>query len=269
MTTKAVLVGLSPDLDSLATVTWAAEYAGRLHAPLRVVLAGTANAGPEASVRALDNTATTVRDRFPQLSLSASVAEDDLTDVLLAAAGGAHVIVVDRDVRRHNVASAVAAEATCPVAAVAPGASWDDEERPVLVGADGTDHSEQALRWAFAEADRLGVGVRVVHSQPHAPIGAKAAGQRNSVFDLMALFTGRYPAMSVQLQTLTCAPAEALSWHSKFASMVVIGHRERSLGGRIYRKVLHDAACPVVLAGPSTSLDVALTAASALNTVRS
>lgn len=269
MTTKAVLVGLSPDIDSLATVTWAAEYAGRLHAPLRVVLAGTANAGTEASVRALYNAAATVRDRFPQLSLSASVAEEDLADTLLARSDEAHVIVVDRDVRRHNVASAVAADATCPVAAIAPGTGWDDEERPVLVGADGTDHSEQALRWAFAEADRLGVGVRVVYCQPHAPIGAKAAGQRNSVFDLVALFAGRYPAMSVQIHTLTCAPAEALAWHSQFASMVVIGHRGQSVGGRIYRKVLHDAACPVVVAGPNTSLDVARTATSALNTMRS
>jgi nucleotide-binding universal stress UspA family protein len=269
MTTKAVLVGLSPDVDSLATITWAAEYAGRLHAPLRVVLAGTADTGTEACVRALYNTAATVRDRFPQLSLSASVTGEDLTDALLGRSDAAHLIVVDRDVRRHNVASAVAAEATCPVAAVAPRATWDDEERPVLVGADGTDHSEQALRWAFAEADRLGVGMRVEHCQPHGPTGANAAAQRNSVFDLIALFAGRYPAMPVQIHTLTCVPAQALAWHSQFASMVVIGQREQRLDGRIYREVLHDGACPVVVAGPSTSLGVALTAASALNTMRS
>jgi Universal stress protein family len=269
MTTKAVLVGLAPDVDSLATVTWAAEYAGRLRAPLRVVLAATAHAGTTASACALHNTTGTVRDRFPRLSLSASVAEEDLTDALLARSGDAHVVVVDRDMGRHSVASAVAAEATCPVAAVAPVAAWDDELRPILVGADGTDHSEQALRWAFTEADRLGTDVRVVHCQPHGPTGADATEQRNSVFDLVALFAGRYPAMSVQLHTLSCPPAGALAWHSQFASMVVIGYRERSLGGRIYRKVLHDAACPVVVAGPGTSLDVALTAASALNTVRS
>jgi nucleotide-binding universal stress UspA family protein len=269
MTTKAVLVGLTPDVDSLATIRWAAEYAGRLNAPLRVILAGTANAGTTASVRSLYNTVATVRDRFPQLSLSASVTEEDLADALLARSGDAHVIIVDRDVRRHNAASAVAAKATCPVAAVAPGASWDDEERPVLVGADRTHHTHQALRWAFAEADRLGAGVRVVHCQPNGPIGSAGAERRNSVFDLVALFAGRYPAMSVQLHTLTCAPAEALAWHSQFASMVVLGHREQSQGGRIYRKVLHDAACPVLVAGPSTSLDATLTAASALNTMRS
>jgi nucleotide-binding universal stress UspA family protein len=269
MTTKAVLVGLSPDIDSLATLTWAAEYAGSLHAPLRVVLAGATDADAPASVRALSNTAATVRDRFPQLSLSASVAEEELTEALLIRSHDAHVVVVDRDTGRHNIASAVAAEATCPVAAVAPGAVWDDDARPVMVGADGTDHSEQALRWGIAEADRLGVGVRVVHCQPHGPTGAIAAEQRNAVFDLVALFAGRYPAMSVQLHTLTCAPAEALTRHSQFASMVVMGHRRQSLGGRVYRKVLHDAACPVVIAGPSTSLDVALTAASAPSTARS
>ena len=246
MTSEAVLVGLTPDTDSLATVTWAAECAGRLHAPLRVVLADCTD------LPALYNTAATVRVRYPHLSLSASTAEGGLSDALLDRCGDAHLIVVPRDVRKRNVASDVAATATCPVAAVVPTATWADDDRPILVGADGTEHSEQALRWAFAEADRLDCGVRIVHCQPSGPGGPEAAERRNSVFDLVALFAVRYPAMTVQLHTLPCAPAEALSWHSRFASMVVIGYREHSLAGRIYRKVLREATCPVVIAGPDS-----------------
>lgn len=253
---KAVLVGLSPDTDSLATITWAAEYAGHLHAPLRVVLADGGN------LPALYNAAASIRGRYPDLSLSATTADGGLPDALLDRADDAHLVVLDRDGAK--VAPTVAAEASCPVAAVAPGTAWDGENRPILVGADGTEHSEQALRWAFAEADRLGRGVRVVHCQPR----ATSTEHRDSVFDLVALFAARYPAMAVQVHTLTCAPAEALAWHSQFASMVVIGYREHGLGGRIYRKVLREAACPVVIAGPDTSLDVAL-AASALDTARS
>jgi nucleotide-binding universal stress UspA family protein len=259
---KAVLVGLSPDTDSLATITWAAEYAGRLHAPLRVVLADGSN------LPALYNAAATVRGRYPELSLSATTADGGLADALLDRAGDAHLIVVDREAAKTGVAATVAAEATCPVTAVAPGTTWDDRSRPILVGADGTDDSEQALRWAFAEADRLGCGVRVVCCQPHGPSGATANARRNSVFDLVSLFAGRYPAMGVQVHTLTCVPAEALAWHSQFASMVVIGYREHGLGGRIYRKVLRESVCPVVIAGPGTILDAAL-AASARNTARS
>ena len=262
MTTKAVLVGLSPDTDSLATITWAAEYAGKLHAPLRVVQAGT------AKLPALHNTTGAVRARYPQLSLSATTADCGLADALADRADDAHLVVVDRDMATTDVASAVAARASCPVAAVAPGAAWSDETRPILVGADGAEHSEQALRWAFAEADRLGCGVRVVHCQPHGTSGAATNQRRNSVFDLVALFTGRYPDVAVQLHTLVCAPAKALAWHSQFASMVVIGYREHGLGGRIYRKALRESACPVVIAGPDTTLDVAL-AASALHSVRS
>jgi len=263
MTTKAVLVGLAPDTDSLATITWAAEYAGKLHAPLRVVQAGTTN------LPALYNTASAVRARYPQLSLSATTADGALAEALADRADDAHLVVVDRDTAKTAVVSTVAADARCPVAAVAPGATWDDENRPILVGADGTEHSEQALRWAFAEADRLGRGVRVVHCQPHGPYGATTNARRNSVFDLVSLFAGRYPAMAVQVHTLTCAPAEALAWHSQFASMVVIGYREHGLGGRIYRKVLREAACPVVIAGPGTTLDVAHATTSSLDTVRS
>ncbi|MFC0432075.1 universal stress protein [Kutzneria buriramensis] len=256
MTTKAVLVGLSPDTDSIATITWAAEYAGRLDAPLRVVLAESGN------LPALYNAAAALRARYPHLSLSATTAEGGLADALLDRTAEAHLVVVDREAAKAGVASAVAAEASCPVAAVAPGTGWDDGDRPILVGADGTEHSEQALRWAFAEAHRLGRGVRVVHC-------GSATGARNSVFDLVSLFAGRYPAMAVQVHTLKCTPAEALAWHSQFASMVVIGHREHGLGGRTYRKVLREAACPVVVAGPETTLDVALAAASAMDTVRS
>ncbi len=262
MTTKAVLVGLSPDTDSPATITWAAEYAGKLHAPMRVVLADGGN--PPA----LYNAVAAIRSRYPQMSLSATTADGGLADALLDRVDDAHLVIVDRDTAKTDIAATVAAQATCPVAVVAPGTAWDDESRPVLVGADGTDHSEQALRWAFAEADRLGCGVRIVHCQPHGPHAATTNNRRNSVFDLVSLFAGRYPAMAVQLHTLTCVPAEALAWHSQFASMVVIGYREHGLGGRIYRKVLRDAACPVAIAGPDTTLDVAL-AASALNTARS
>ena len=259
---KAVLVGLSPDTDSLATITWAAEYAGRLHAPLRVVLADS------GKLPALYNAAAAVRARYPQLSLSATTADDGLVDALLDRSADAHLVVIDRDAAKAGVATTVATTASCPVAAVAPGTVWNDENPPILVGADGTEHSEQALRWAFAEADRLRRGVRVVHCQPHGPYGAETNARRNSVFDLVSLFAGRYPDTAVQVHTLRCAPAEALAWHSQFASTAVLGHREHSLAGRIYRKTLREAACPVVLAGPHTTLDAAPTA-SALNTARS
>ena len=259
MTTKTVLVGLTPRTDSLDTVTWAAEYAGRLSVPLRILLAGTANVGADVAARTVQNATGAVRDRFPHLSLSTVIAEDDLADVLLERCGDAHLVVVAGDPGRAGVAATVAGRAPCPVAAVSPGATWDADGRPVLVGADGTEHSEQALRWAFAEADRLGVGVRVVHCQPHGPASAVTARRRNSVFDLVALFTGRYPAIPVQLHTVSCAPAETLAWHSQFASMVVVGHRAHSLGGRTYRRLLRDAACPVVIAGPDTRLDTVVT----------
>ena len=65
---------LSPDTDSLATITWAAEYAGRLRAPLRVVLADGGN------LPALYNAAAAIRGRYPELSLSATTADGGLAD---------------------------------------------------------------------------------------------------------------------------------------------------------------------------------------------
>jgi hypothetical protein len=103
MTTKAVLVGLSPDTDSIATITWAAEYAGRLDAPLRVILADGGN------LPALYNAAAALRARYPHLSLSATTAEGGLADTLLDRTADAHLVVVDREAAKAGVASTVAA----------------------------------------------------------------------------------------------------------------------------------------------------------------
>src|SRR5699024_10282527 len=60
-----------------------------------------------------------------------------------------------------SVSGRVSARATSPVVVVPPEFDARDDG-PVVVGVDGSAHADEALRFAFTEASRRGVGVVVV-----------------------------------------------------------------------------------------------------------
>ncbi|AHH96936.1 universal stress protein [Kutzneria viridogrisea] len=258
MTGPTVVAGLTPQHCSLATVTWAAEYAARTGSPLRVVLAEADTGDPTAAMRAAGCAVTDVRTRFPQLALTVAIEAQPVVDALVALSDTAHLLVVDQDVRRRPLVAGAAAEAFCPVVAVGSSVLWSEQDEPVLVGADGTERSRPALEWAFAEADRLGRAVRVVHCQ----VQRSTAGirLRHEVLAAVATLAVRHPAVEIQLRTLDCPPDEGLSWHSQFCAMAVIGHRAGTATGRTERAVLRNASCAVVLAGQHTSVATAIPA---------
>lgn len=265
MTANAsVLVGLSPRRGSLTTLTWAAERAGRTEAPLRVVLAAHDVDDASGAMREIVTAVAEIRSRFPWMSLNVSLSRDQLAESVLNRCGSSQLVVVDQDLRRHSTVTTIAAQATCPVIAVNPHATWSDETRLVVVGADGTERSESALHWAFAEAHRLHAAVRVVHCQPNGSIR-----HGHKVFDRVAPLAARYPEVDVQVQNLAQPPADALAWHSQYASMLVIGHSERPVAGRVCRSVMRRSACPVVVVGPHIPLAADASVAHALNTMRS
>ena len=133
---------------------------------------------------------------------------------------------------------------------------------PVVVGVDGTQQGLHAVQFAVAEAQRVGCGVRLVHVLPElattSPIAPMAG---HDVFDAAAqkimreaeqaaraAWDGMVPLEKV---TRTGSRVHVLVQESHGARLVVVGHRDRPLLGRVFTAststgVASRARCPVV-----------------------
>jgi nucleotide-binding universal stress UspA family protein len=76
-----------------------------------------------------------------------------------------------------SVSGVLAAEAPCPVVAVPPDAALR-EPGPVLVGDDGSEHAQRAVRHAEALAARLNRGVVRLHVEDGDPVDELARAAR-------------------------------------------------------------------------------------------
>lgn len=137
----------------------------------------------------------------------------------------------------------------------------ESPQHPVVVGIDGTEQSAQALRYAATEARRRGCGLRLVHAihetapltpmypflsmETFAEAGQRIAEEAERTARELA------PDLSVETAVVPGAPAGALGHASDHACLVVLGHRDRSLLGRVLTSstttgVAARAHCPVV-----------------------
>ncbi len=136
---------------------------------------------------------------------------------------------------------------------------------PVLVGVDGSEWSNDAVRWAADEARHLDVPLHIVHAwmwplyhvqlgpPPGAPPGAGLRAQAERVLSEAAqLARATSPETSVE-PTLATGPAAAeLIQSAADARMLVVGHRGLGgfsglLLGSVGVTVTARAPCPVVV----------------------
>lgn len=137
-----------------------------------------------------------------------------------------------------------------------------DLQHPVVVGVDGTDQSSRAVRFGVQEAKRHGCGVLLVHAihetTPMAPmlplisvetlaeVGDRiVADAKKLVLDIND--------NEVPVQTLVRpgSRTQVLCEAGENARMIVLGHRDRSLLGRVFTQATTTgvgarAHCPVV-----------------------
>jgi nucleotide-binding universal stress UspA family protein len=169
-----------------------------------------------------------------------------------------------------SVAFAATVHARCPVAVVRgapplrPGTG-----RPVVVGVDGSRSSLAALLEGVTFAQRAGAELVVVCAW-RAPApgrwGARwdaaspaerASNEHRLVAEAVvrdAAERARHvgPQLSVSTRVLEGAPARVLAEISSVAGVLVVGSRGRGgftglLLGSVTRRLVHDAACPVVV----------------------
>jgi nucleotide-binding universal stress UspA family protein len=133
----------------------------------------------------------------------------------------------------------------------------------IIVALDGSEHSYRALEYARSLADCFGATLWLVHAFPHTSdlLGyedyEKLVAQREGAGQLILDEAHRRlgeTRLAVQEELIEEPAAEAILAVAKIrqADLIVMGTRGRSslqgvLLGSVSNKVIHHAACPVML----------------------
>lgn len=213
-----------------------------------------------------------VAARHPALRIATSWQPGEPAPVLSQLSVGAEMVVVgsDRSADRRGEgfgSASFQAAVLCrsPVAVIpAPRAG---SRTGVVVGIDGSDDSEVALKMAAGEASRRREALTVLHAVPKGMAAAgpgRGTGPGQSLGDprtLVSEAAGRlrehFPALTV-LEALIVdgAPAHALVRAAEEASLLVIGcwgrGGLRKPIGSIAEKVLMQLPCPTIITRPAS-----------------
>ncbi|WP_261562060.1 universal stress protein [Frankia tisae] len=244
----------------------------------------------QAARRVLADTVAAVHVGDPAVTVTERVEEGSPVPELLRLAIGAQLVVVGE--RGHGALHRLVAGSVCqglvhhaplPVVVVRgddqPGgavgaagpadatgtAATSVDERPVVVGIDGSDASLRALRWAVAAAAARKTALRAVHAWhlevPAYPgiytdFGSALAEQAQHTLDdavnaIIAEHGGGLPVQVVK-ETVADSAARALLHAAAAAQLLVVGSRghggftELLLGSVSHQCVTH-APCPVAV----------------------
>lgn len=136
----------------------------------------------------------------------------------------------------------------------------------IIVGIDGSDHSERALEWAVNEAAMRNVpltvltvhqfalgywGGTVMYPEDHSLAEESRQVAQEATDKALAQLGEARPA-SVTVRAVTGIPADELLSAAKNADMIVVGSRgaggfARLLMGSVSTQVTHHAHCPIVV----------------------
>jgi len=264
-----IVVGVDESVGARSALSWAAEECQLRDDTLLLVHVSRpdrwlnrygdagARAGDTLGSMLLDELAFGVRLRFPDLPLDLLLGHGDPADTLLDLSAMADLLVVGTTGSGSNllsligsVSSRVAAQAHCPVVVVPERrvlTAVPRDPATVVVGVSDTAAGAAALRFAFAEAHRRGLGVTAVRGS--------AGGSADELPRLdLADYTSQFPDVPVTPLALRVEPAEAVLQAARNAELVVVGahhsdNRWSSRLGPVPQTVLHNTNCPVVVIG--------------------
>lgn len=275
---EKIVVGLTDTPVSNRVVDWAVARAAERKQPielLSVVGDETGATGEDAVVRdAVDAIwilldAAVERVSAAGVEVSARIETGNPVAKLLAASEDAGLLVIGSHYRGPDSRTArgvhgirIAAGAHCPVVIV-PNVELG-ERRGVVVGDDGSEVSERAIRFAAAEADRFGepliaVGAWMPLTTPRNASATYPEGYLKNLAALteetlalsLAGLARDYPDLEVIRVVDRGYPADVISRHATNARLVVVGTHGRGavarfLLGSVSQEVL--ARLPTVTA---------------------
>jgi nucleotide-binding universal stress UspA family protein len=265
---------------SLAALDWAADQAALRGTSLRLVYAtlwashqvGAMKVSHEDRAGEAEDVLTAterrVRERKPDLAMTADEIEDAPSSVLLAAAAEAELLVVGshglggvRGFIVGSVGQEVVADAKRPVVLVRPGNEENGSgtirqtgRKRVLLGLDVTEVKDELLEFAFDFAGRQKVPLEIVHtwhtSFAHRHKAAESADMASALSAAVRPFRDRFPAVEVSETSAPGRAAERLVDAAHTAGLVVVGRRRAAKGshiGSVTHALIHHASCPVAV----------------------
>ncbi|WP_042424685.1 universal stress protein [Streptacidiphilus anmyonensis] len=282
--TEAVVVGLDTSENSRVALEWAADEARLRGAVLRIGHAWSMQAyrlpeaykhdmaedARKAAWAFLESAADDMRKRHPGLRVELELIDEAAVEGLLRmASADASLLVTGRrglnpflTFLLGSISSGVAAHTPVP-AVLVPIEGAPDERGPVVVGV--APGEPEPVEFAFAEAERRGVPLRVVRSwmypqafPGHLAVPPKEEAGRDAqetaeLEKLLLAARTAHPGVQVTLQVGAGLAEEAIVKASADACLVVVGaHRRHTQHfslpiGRVPHRVLHLAHAPVVV----------------------
>ncbi|WP_225101667.1 universal stress protein [Streptomyces sp. CoH27] len=277
--TDPIVAGVDGSGRSLRALVWAAHEAALRHCPLRVihVLApyhsyAMTDEGRETEASNWDQgvvaEATTIaQEAHPDLEVTSALPSGTPAAVLLAEAEHAHTVVLGAkgmggfgSLLLGSVALQVVGHAVCPVVVVNHVTTGHDR---IVVGADGSAHSQAALAYAFEQASLRGARLQAVHAWshpgPHAYVSASqdamAKEHRQALEEWLAPLREQHPDVEVMELVPDEPPVIALARASDRADLLVVG--SRGLGGfhglalgSVSHHLLQFSQCPLAVIRP-------------------
>ncbi|MFK4105318.1 universal stress protein [Streptomyces sp. NPDC019531] len=279
MTLHHVTVGVDGSLLAVRALDRAADEAARRHTELRVVCAVSDcdEAGP-----ILASAVARVHGHHPGLRVVTKAVEGSAVRVLTDESTCAALTVVGTrglggvaGTLFGSVSLRLAAHAHGPLMVVREDHPCDKDtassgDGPAVLLGLQSDSDVEAAAYAFAEAERHGGQLSVLHAQNHrhitpelpSTLPATSPGQQRMArrdraegavprFSLSRL-QEHHPTVSVEARTVRRKPSHALLEATRQAAVVVIGahHRTGRLSphlGPVAHTLLHRSHCPVVL----------------------
>jgi nucleotide-binding universal stress UspA family protein len=280
-----IVVGVDGSDQSAAALRWAAREADLRGHDLVAVLVwdlfnqhhadGTHRFDPEYGADQADAALAAAVEAALGADAAATVVRRVVCDVpapgLLAAADQADLLVVGarglggfRDLLLGSVSQQCLHHARIPMAIVRGDSSEAGGRERVVVGVDGSEPSEAALRWALDEAAARKAVVQVVHAWeppviygpvggvPGSEMGAIESGAHRLVDDMVERLGEKAASVEVERTVVPGGPAPSLLDAAEGADLVVVGRRGlggfgRLLLGSVSEHVARHAPCPVVV----------------------
>jgi nucleotide-binding universal stress UspA family protein len=272
-----LVVGYDGSADAERGLDWAIDYARLRGLPIEVFASsGDLEYLPErtsADVAALvDAWLLTASDRLRDSGLTdwtTTASQGKVVPELLEISRSAEMVVVGAQghgllggMLLGSVSQHLSRHAACPVVVVRGPRS--EKPNRIVVGVDGSDAAEKALRFAFEHAAVTGGTVVAVHGRMVAAVNGpfdtdvapavhgELESMRRLLDEAVAGARSEFPDVPVELLPLPVPAVRALADASVNASLMVVG--TRGLGGfmglllgSVSSSVLQHAHCPVAV----------------------
>jgi nucleotide-binding universal stress UspA family protein len=285
---QRIIVGVDGSAHSLAAVRWAARDAVLRAVPLTIVTALRDRLPSLADAINLRSDRTKIVRRQAEhtlaeasevafevagprdLAISTLIESGSAADVIPTLGEESAMLVLGsrglgefRGGLVGSVSTSIVTHARCPITVV----KADDHsaaELPVVVGLDGTEHSEPALSHALTEASIRGVELVAVHALIDFDPGHSASGGLGEpnipsgadddvvLAENLAGWQEQFPDVRIRRQTVRDRPVRHLVHEADQAQLIVMGSRgggmrPTMLFGSTSQAVLHTVQTPVMI----------------------